>query len=70
MLQSIDSVTRTMSALGNEDNEEDQKCQHDKEYLHDQPSVTGYAIQILEELGLRRINIGEGLLHILVNTHR
>lgn len=57
------------SRLSNENNEEHQECQHHKEDLHDQPSIAGYAIQILEELSLGRIHIRQSLLYIFINAH-
>lgn len=47
-----------------EDHEEDHQ---DEEYLDHQPPVGGYAVEVLEKLALRSLDVRQRVVHVLVD---
>mmetsp|Transcript_18965 Transcript_18965/g.41524 ORF Transcript_18965/g.41524 Transcript_18965/m.41524 type:complete len:208 (+) Transcript_18965:213-836(+) len=55
--------------LGHKNDEDNEENHEHKENLQDEPPVGGDAIQVLEQVGLRHLHVGQRLVDVLVDAH-
>lgn len=57
------------SGSSNEEDEHKQEEQQHCKDLHDQPAIGGDAVHVLEQLRLRRVHVGHGVIYIFINSN-